>query len=95
MIGQQYDQLREELVSRSVVGGRYTPQAEEPLVRHVVGSRYSSSGGSGGPCGSSCSGRSAPSSVVVVGSGGRRKKRDLNTLATIFQLTKFFATIGR
>jgi len=78
-----------------VVGGRYTPKIEEPLARHVVGSRYTSSGGSGGPCGSSCSqGRSAPSSVVVVGSGGRRK-RDLRALATIFQLTKFFATVGR
>lgn len=95
VIGQQYTQLQQEPVSRSVVGGRYNQQVEEPRPRHVVGSRYSSSGGSSS-CGSGCQGqgRSAPSSVVVVGSGGR-KKRDLRALAAIFQLTKFFATVGR
>jgi len=95
VIGQQYSEQREQQpASRTVVGGRYSPVQEEPQQRHVVGSRYSSSqrSGSGGCGGSSCHGRSAParSQVVVVGSGGRRKRRELRKLNTSAQLTAFF-----
>merc|ERR1711973_258561 len=77
VIGQEYSERKEPAgLSRTVVGGRYSPPADEPAERHVVGSRYSQLGGSGG-CGSSCGGQArtrGSSPVVVVGSGGRRKR---------------------
>jgi len=79
VIGQEYSEQKEEAAPRTVVGGRYTAAVEEPAARHVVGSRYSDLTGH-----QPVQSRRAPS-VVVVGSGGRRKRSfKLSALEKVF-----------